>query len=76
MESASRERKRQREALQAAVACRIEPEAWHECGVSTKAKVKASNDCLVPSQMYLLVRTSMSTPKTSAAGPAARSNGK
>ena len=41
MESASRERKRQREALQAAVACRIEPEAWLACGVSTKAIMPA-----------------------------------
>jgi hypothetical protein len=39
--SASRENKRQREALLAAVTCRIEAEAWHECGVSAKAIMPA-----------------------------------
>ena len=38
---ASREGKRQREALLAAVACHMEAEAWHECGVSKKAIMPA-----------------------------------
>ena len=38
---AAREGKRQREALLAAVACRIEAEAWHECGMSSRAIMPA-----------------------------------
>jgi hypothetical protein len=41
MARASRKNKRLRETLLSAVACHIEAEAWHECGVSTKAIMPA-----------------------------------